>query len=720
MGQQFIDKARVIVLNNLSNDKFGVGELASELSLSKSQVLRKIKTATNKSVNQYIRELRLEKAAKLIKETDETIAEISYQVGFTSPSYFNKAFSNYYSITPGEYKTKSFNLSEKKAENKKSKTFSNRKMVYVLSALLIFVISYFVINATLPKKDKSPKSIAVLPFKDLSPEGNQWFSDGMSDNILHVLAQMKDLSVTSFTSSATYRNSGKQISEIAKELGVSYIIEGSVTLHDNKIKVITQLIDANDNHIWSKEYKENFNDVINIQNNVAQEVLQQLKATLNTEEQTILKRYPTKNMEAYHLHLEGRIINQSRKWEDLQKNIKLNKKAIALDSNFVEAYAQIAATNLVIAINNGFPLEGNRKQVKEAQFYVEKALAIDPNSAKANAVKARLLLGNDWSGSETYFKKAIALNPNDAETRYWYADYFLKIDEADVKKAFEQIKIANRLSPFSSIIATKYTWILILNEKFDEADLHLKNYRFLMPPDDFSWLLAFSRGFRDKSWKPTHEWGERLLIEDPENLLKGDPKNIAQVYRNLSEGYEQTFIDKEKSKEYAKKAYELNPDNFWYYFEHLTKNKYFKEAEQLMQSDFFKNLSEGIRTYYTWQYYYYKEEYRQAQNLIDKNPKLFNYNTKSKTYAQLGDRAKLDSINKSYFIHGEYKYFNKAYVHAILHERDSMYYYLNKVRYSFRNALGVTNAAPEFEPYKNDARYKALLKAFFITVPEEE
>ena len=441
MEQKFIDKAKVIVLNNLSNDKFGVGELASELSLSKSQVLRKIKTATNKSVNQYIRELRLEKAAKLIKETDETIAEISYQVGFTSPSYFNKAFSKYYSITPGEYKTKSFNLSEKKAENKKSKTFSNRKMVYVLSALLIFVISYFVINATLPKKDKSPKSIAVLPFKDLSPEDNQWFSDGISDNILHVLAQMKDLSVTSFTSSATYRNSGKQISEIAKELGVSYIIEGSVTLHNNKIKVITQLIDANDNHLWSKEYKENFNDVINIQNNVAQEVLQQLKATLNTEEQTILKKYPTKNMEAYHLHLEGRIINQSRKWEDLQKNIKLNKKAIALNSNFVEAYAQIAATNLVIAINNGFPLEGNRKQVKEAQFYVEKALAIDPNSAKANAVKARLLLGNDWSDSETYFKKAIALNPNDAETRYWYADYFLKIEEADVKKHSNRLKL---------------------------------------------------------------------------------------------------------------------------------------------------------------------------------------------------------------------------------------------------------------------------------------
>ena len=138
-----------------------------------------------------------------------------------------------------------------------------------------------------------------------------------------------------------------------------------------------------------------------------------------------------------------------------------------------------------------------------------------------------------------------------------------------------------------------------------------------------------------------------------------------------------------------------------------------------MQTDFFKNLSEKNKTYFTWEFYYYKEDYIQAQNLIDKNPKAFGYNAKSKTYAQLGDRAKLDSINKSYFVYGEYKYFNKAYVHAILKERDSMYYYLNKVRYSFRNALPVTNGSPEFDPYKNDKRYKALLKEIFITITGE-
>lgn len=239
MGQQFIDKVRAIVLNNLSNDKFDVGKLASELGLSKSQTLRKVKSITGKSVNQYIREFRLEKAAKLIKKTDDSIAEIAYQVGFSSPSYFNKTFSKYYGIAPGEYKTKSITLSElseNKAATQKSSTFSNKALVYALSIVLLLVVGYFVISAILPKKDSLPNSIAVLPFKDLSPEDTQWFSDGVSDNILHSLAQMQDLTVISFTSSSTYRDSDKQISQIAKELGVSYILEGSVTLYEDKIK----------------------------------------------------------------------------------------------------------------------------------------------------------------------------------------------------------------------------------------------------------------------------------------------------------------------------------------------------------------------------------------------------------------------------------------------------------------------------------------------------
>jgi len=699
----------------MAEENFGANELATLLGLSTSQTLRKTKAATGKSVNKFIRDIRLQEASQLIQKTDLTFAEISHKVGFASASYFSKTFSKQYGITPGEFKTRKIPVEELAAKSEE-KSFhsilSNKKILVALGVLLVVVIGYVAIKNTgdTNKINAVPNSIAVLPFKDLSQEDNQWFCDGVSDNILHSLAQMKDLTVTSFTSSSTFRDSDKQIPQIAKELGVSYILEGSVVLYNGKIKVIAQLIDANDQHVWSKEYSQNFDDVIDIQKNVAQEVMQQLQITLSAEEEKTLAKYPTKNMEAYHLHLEGRLVNQSRKWEDLQKNIEYNKKAIELDPTFAEAYAQIAATNMKIAID--YELSTNTKYVKEALYYLDKALSIDANSAKANAVKARLLLGNDWSDSETYFKKAIVLNPNDAEARYWYADYFLKIDNPDLKQALKQISIANILSPFSSEIATKYAWILILNEKFDEADLQLQDFGFLMSQSDYGWLSICSMGFKNKGWQPVINLYENLLISDPENAVA--------YYVYLAEGYDYgVILDKPKAKEYAQKAFELNADFFDFYFYILTKNSHFKEAEQAMQSDYFKNLSNPNQTYYTWQFYYYKEDYKQALAIIDKHPTRFLYNTRSLTYAQLGDREKLDSINKIYFVHGEYKYFQKAYVHAILKEPDSMYYYLNKVRYSFRNTFILTNGAPEFEPYKNDARYKQLLKEFFIPIPGE-
>ena len=123
---------------------------------------------------------------------------------------------------------------------------------------------------------------------------------------------------------------------------MSYILEGSVTLYNNKVKIIAQLIDANDNHVWSKEYNENFENIISVQNNVAQEVMKQLKFTLSPKEEKILEQYPTKNMEAYSLHLKGRSEDEDIQVRDLELNIKMNKKALALDSSFSQAYAEIA------------------------------------------------------------------------------------------------------------------------------------------------------------------------------------------------------------------------------------------------------------------------------------------------------------------------------------------------------------------------------------------
>jgi TolB-like protein/AraC-like DNA-binding protein len=284
-------------MSNISEKNFGAQDVASQLGLSSSQTLRKVKAVTGKSVNQYIRELRLEKAVQLIKKTDLTMAEISYQVGFGSHSYFNNTFVKYYGITPGEYKAKNIRLSElaiKAIKKKHRETSIKMKVFYPVVIVLVFVIGYLLINPSSSKKTVFSNSIAVLPFKALNHEDSQWIADGVSDNIIYTLTQMKDLAVISFTSSSTYRNTDKKIPQIADELGVSYILEGSVTSYGNKIKIIVQLIDSNDQHIWSKEYNESFDDVITVQNNVAKEVMKQLKLTLHTSED-ILNKYSTKS-----------------------------------------------------------------------------------------------------------------------------------------------------------------------------------------------------------------------------------------------------------------------------------------------------------------------------------------------------------------------------------------------------------------------------------------
>ena len=135
MNQKFIDQVRAIVLQNISDENFGVRQLSSLLGLSPSQTLRKIKASSGKSVNQYIREIRLEKAAKLLKKTDQSIAEVSYQVGFSSASYFNKSFRKYYNVTPGDYKNNSIKLNKKKKNSSKTKVF-----ISIFLALLLVII----------------------------------------------------------------------------------------------------------------------------------------------------------------------------------------------------------------------------------------------------------------------------------------------------------------------------------------------------------------------------------------------------------------------------------------------------------------------------------------------------------------------------------------------------------------------------------------------------
>jgi len=717
MSKSFIDEVQSIVISNLADENFGVRELASSLNLSSSQTLRKVKAATGKSVNQYIRELRLEKAARLLKKTDLTAAEIAYQVGFNSASYFNKTFSKYFGITPGEYKIQ--NTSENELVNQKpevrSHNFSaNKKLIYLLALLVIAVISYFFINDFASRKNQLPNSIAVLPFKDLSPLDNQWFSDGVSDNILHSLAQMNSISVISFTSSSTYRNSNKQIPEIAKELGVSYILEGSVTHYEDKIKIIAQLIDENDQHVWSKEYNESFDDLISIQNNVAQEVMKQLQITLSPQEEITLAKFPTENTEAYSLFLKGRLIHDSRRISDLWNNIELNKGAIALDSNFAEAYAEIALSYWKLGkvdLDTFMAIEGTDL----AHKYADSALSINPNTYRALAVKAELFEHVDWDKSNAYYKKALDINPNDALTHIQYAIYFETRPNPDIKKCLEHLTISQKLNPISWLQAFTYMRALVFNNKIKEAETFLEKNLFQLNPHIIRQSEYKIIAFKNKDWTK--------VIPFLEDKLKKDLNNTF-FYSELAFTSNAILNDASAAVSYMKKAYTIDSLNFRNvvpYFNMLVEDKKYKEAYKLMESENYKSiLNKNFQLKNLWYYHYLKGNSQKALEVSRDSIFTNDYLLQTLTYAQLGNREKVDSINKIH-PHGTHNQFiwrtNRAIIHAVLKDRDSMYYYLENSQ--FDDHVLIANGRNEFDPYRHEERFKAFLRMNYLPVPED-
>ena len=713
MSQKFIDEVRAIVLSNFSDENFGVRELSSLLGLSSSQTLRKVKAETGKSVTQYIRELRLEKAAKLLKKTDHTIAEISYQVGFSSASYFNKTFSKYYGIAPGEYKTKSISLSEltaNKPKNTKREVSLKTKIFFPVVIGLILVIGYLLINPLISKNTTLDNSIAVLPFKDFSPEDSQWFSDGVSDNILHSLAQMKDMKVISFTSSSTYRDTDKQIPEIAKELGVSYILEGSVTLVNGKIKVITQLINSNDEHIWSKEYNENFEDVIAVQNNVAQEVMKQLKVTLSPQEEIILKEYPTKNMEAYSLYLQGKNMERFTK-EEKEKKIELYNRAILLDSTFAEAYGEIAYNYYELFYEYSNELDPLKIREK-AHLYADKALSINPNIEIALLTKGNLYAFVDWNKSFEYFDKALSVNPNNFRLLIDYAANLVSAPNKNIIKHHESLAKAFNINPLYPYSSRNYISSLIYQNKLESAEKILEQSKFLLSERKYINYHIIIDAKKNKNYNNAIKLIQSLIDKEPQNAF---------YYNYMSSIYSRYFNDIENVLKYSNLATKLDSNYIFNEVFYLVRNKKFKKAKGLMATNYYQtHSSKKTKLNHQWLWHYYKEEYQKS--LVILNDPLFknDYNFRTLSYAQLGDQKKVDSMDQRFpWGDGKEVLFraNKATQHAILKNKDSMYYYLDNI-FHYDGLPYVINRK-EMDPYRNEERFKAFQRKWYLPVSGE-
>src|SRR5215468_3914035 len=315
--------------------------------------------------------------------------------------------------------------------------------------------------------------IAVLPFENLSNDREDaYFAEGMQDEILARLSKIADLKVISRTSTQKYKSAPDNLREIAKQLGVANVLEGSVQKAADQVRVNVQLINAlNDAHLWGDVYDRKLTDIFAVESDIAKTIADTLQAKLTGEEKQMIAAQPTSDLTAYDLYLKGRLLWEKRGGENLRQAIAFYEQAIALDPNYALAYAGLAEAYVILPFYTATP---SLEAFPKAKAAALKALQLDDKLAEAHSGFARVLSYDfDIAGSISEFQRAIALNPNYATAHQWYGRQALaafgRFDEATAEG-----KRAIELDPLSPVINTDLGRTLINAHRYDEAIAQLR------------------------------------------------------------------------------------------------------------------------------------------------------------------------------------------------------------------------------------------------------
>ena len=313
------------------------------------------------------------------------------------------------------------------------------------------------------------KSIAVLPFDNLSRDpDNAYFCEGVQDEILTRLAKIADLKVISRTSTQPFKSAPDNLTQIAKQLGVAHILEGSVQRAGDQVRVNVQLINGlNEAHLWADTYDRKLNDIFAVESEIAKAIADTLQAKLSGSEQQAIAARPTQNAEAHQLYLKGRFFWNKRTANDLKKSIDYFQQAIAADPNYALAYAGLADAYVFLpGYNAGTPRDCYPKAVAAAK----KALELDDTLAEAHTSLALAIwyYTFDFSQANKEFQRAIELNPNYAIAHQQYGNNILsalgRFDDA-----ITEGKRAVELDPLSLIINSDLGTDYYFARRFDEA-----------------------------------------------------------------------------------------------------------------------------------------------------------------------------------------------------------------------------------------------------------
>jgi TolB-like protein/class 3 adenylate cyclase/Tfp pilus assembly protein PilF len=338
---------------------------------------------------------------------------------------------------------------------------------------------------------KAPdKSIAVLPFENLSHDpDNAYFAEGMQDEILARLSKIADLKVISRTSTQKYKSAPDNLREIAKQLGVANVLEGSVQKAADQVRVNVQLINAlNDAHLWGDVYDRKLTDIFSVESDIAKTIADTLQAKLTGAEKQLIAAQPTSDLTAYDLYLKGRSLWSKRGGENLRQAIAFYEQAIARDPNYALAYTGLAEAYVILPI---YTAVASREAFSKAKTAALKALQLDDKLAEAHTALADVLFNDfDMAGSISEFQRAIALNPNYATAHQWYGcDTLRAVGRFD--EAIVEGKRAVELDPLSPIINSDLGRTLAIARRYDEAIAQLRK---TLEIDPTLWVAHYNLG----------------------------------------------------------------------------------------------------------------------------------------------------------------------------------------------------------------------------------
>jgi TolB-like protein/Tfp pilus assembly protein PilF len=392
-------------------------------------------------------------------------------------------------------------------------------------------------------------SVAVLPFVNMSADAdNEYFSDGIAEEILNVLARIPDLKVAARTSAFAFKGSNINISEIARELKVENVLEGSVRKSGNQVRVTAQLIKADDGyHLWSNTYDRELDNIFAIQDEIAQSIAEAMKVTLDIDTDANSNMTGTTSTEAYDAYLRGMNQWHLRTEESLSNSIDLFGQAIAIDPGFAKAHAGLALTYAIIMDYSDMPY---KEAMELARNAAEKALALDSQSVEA--ATAMIYTTDDLTEQLVYSRRAVELGPWFATAHQWHATNLSLT--GDMNAALAEYLVAYELDPRSRIVGLNLANHYQQMSNWKDAERILLQLISYAPDYDSGWQLLLYQYLRTGEWEKARQASDQLA------RMLGLKENNVQVYIDLFSDTQlkQAAVDKLMS---WPRSYARTPDN---------------------------------------------------------------------------------------------------------------------------------------------------------------